>query len=111
MHYIILFEKIILSLQILFDYEELKQTFKYILYIFLPYFCFGLYLKNLIIINNKLSKAHLLQKLNFNEINKYLKDDNEKIMKYLKSFLKRFCLIKIISDYKSKNEDTTKHLN
>ena len=112
MHYITLFEKIILSLQILFDYEELKQTFKYILYIFLPYFCFGLYLKNLVLINNnKLNKVQLLQKLNLDDINKYLKSDNEKIMKYFKSFLKRFCFIKIISDYKSKNEDIINTFN
>ena len=37
MYYINLLEKIILSLSILFDYDELKETFKYIIYIFLPY--------------------------------------------------------------------------
>ena len=52
MYYINILEKIILSLSILFDYNEQKETFKYIIYIFLPYISFGFYLRYLII--NKL---------------------------------------------------------
>ena len=113
MHYINLFEKITLSLQILFDYKEFKGTFKYILYIFLPYFCFGFYLKKLMIekINYKQSEEQFKQKLNFNEFKKYLKDENTPIIKYLNPFLKKFCFIKLISDYQNKNLDIINNFN
>ena len=102
-----------LSLLILFDYEELKETFKYILYIFLPYFCFGLYFKKLIIekINNKSKEEQFKEKLNSDEFNKYLKEDNVLIMEYYNLFLKKFCLIKLISDYHNKNEDIINNFN
>ena len=113
MHYINLFEKIALSLQILFDYEEFHGTFKYIIYIFLPYFCFGIYFKKLMIEknNNKLNKEEFEKKLNINEFQNYLEDDNKQILKYLNSFLKKFCFIKLISDYKCKNEDIINNYN
>ena len=113
MHYINLFEKIILSLIILFDYEEIKQTIKYIIYMFLPYFCFGLYFKKLIVEknNNKINKEQFENNLNLNDFRKYLEEDNKPIIKYLNSFLKRFCFIKIISDYKDKNEDIINNIN
>ena len=111
MHYINLFEKIALSLQILFDYEEFHGTFKYIIYIFLPYFCFGIYFKKLMIEknNNKLNKEEFEKKLNINEFQNYLEDDNKQILKYLNYFFKKFCFIKLISDYKCKNEDIIRY--
>ena len=113
MHYYYLFEKIILSMEILFDYEEIKKTFKYILYIFLPYFCFGLYYKKLIIDkeNNILNKEQIKQKLNLDEFYKYLKDDNKQIMKLFTEFLRKFCFIKMISDYQNKNENIFNSIN
>ena len=107
MYYYNIFEKIILSLQILFDYEEIKKSFKYIIYIFLPYFCFGIYFRKILIEkeNDKLNTEHVKQKLNIDEFKKYLKDENKQIMDYLKSFLRKFCFIKIFSDYQNKNEN------
>ena len=84
MHYENIFEKIILSLLILFDYEEINQTFIYLIYIFLPYFCFGLYFKELLIQkqNGDLSQVQFKQKLNLKELYDYLKDDNKKVINY-----------------------------
>ena len=106
MHYENIFEKIILSLLILFDYEEIKETFIYLIYIFLPYFCFGLYFKELLIKkqNGDLSQVQFKQKLNLKELYDYLKDDNKKVINYFNSFLKKFCFIKLISDYQNKND-------
>ena len=113
MHYFNLFQKIILSLEILFDYQEIKKSFKYIIYIFLPYLCFGLYLKKIIIEkeNNKLNKEQLKQNLNLNDFKKYLKEENKLLMENLNSFLKRFCFIKLISDYENKNENIINSFN
>ena len=106
MHYVNLFEQIIFSLQLLFDYEELKPILKYIIYIFLPYFCFGLYLKKLIIVKQKFK-----EKINLKEFEKYLEEDNQKIMKDLIDFLKKFCFVKLISDYQNKNEEIINSFN
>ena len=99
MHFENIFQKIILSLLLLFDYEELKQNIKYIIFIFLPYFCFGLFLKKLII-----EKQELKEKMNINEFEKYLEDNNKIILKDFTDFLKKFCFVKLISDYQNKNE-------
>ena len=113
MHYLNLFEKILLSLEILFDFDEIKETFKYILCIFLPYFFFGLYYKKLIIEkkNNNLNLEQIKQKLNINEFKKYLNEDNKQIIQNFTSLLRRFCFIKLISDYKNKNEDIINCIN
>ena len=113
MHYFNLFEKIMLSLEILFDYQEIKKSFKYIIYLFLPYFCFGLYLKKLIIEkeNDKLNKEQFKQSFNLNDFKKYLKEENKLIMEILNSFLRKFCFIKLISDFENKNENIINSLN
>ena len=113
MYYINLFEKILLSLLILFDYEEIKETLKYILYVFLPYICFGLYFRKLMIEKNtnNINDEQFKQMLELNEVQNYLDNNNEYIMNYLNSFLKKFCLIKIISDYQNKNEDIINNFN
>jgi hypothetical protein len=45
MRYVDSLEKILLSLSILFNYEEIQKTFNYIIYIHIPYFIFGFYLE------------------------------------------------------------------
>ena len=113
MHYTNLLEKINLALILLCDYEEFKEMIKYILYIFLPYFCFGLFFKKLIVNknNNELDNEQFKQKLNILEFKKYLKDDNETIMKKLNAFFKKLCSIKIISDYRNKIEENENIIN
>ena len=78
MHYVNLLEKILLSLSILFDYDEMEETFKYIIYLFLPYFCFGYYFRDLIFKKefNNLGKATFKNKLNFEELKIYLETNN-----------------------------------
>ena len=113
MHYLNLFEKIILSLLLLFDYEELKEIFKYIIYIYLPYYCFGLFFKSLIIQkhNKNIDDEQFKQKLNLEGFKNYLKDNNNQILKDLNSFLTKFCFLKVISDYKNKNEGIINIIN
>ena len=113
MHIPKLLEKIIMLLMILFDYEEIKGIFKYIIYIFLPYFTFGLYFKKLIIENykNKDNKEQINKMLNNDEFKKYLENENKSILDNFYHFLKKFCFIKLISDYKNKNEDIINSFN
>ena len=104
-NYIILLDKILLSLSILLDYDELKQTFKYVLHIFLPYFSFGNYLRHMII--NEIS----LDKISIEHFNKYVKDNNDELVNILEIFLQKLTLIKLITDYNNKNENIIKSFN
>ena len=106
MRYVNLLGKILLSLSILFNYNEIKQTFKYIIYIFLPYFSFGFYFRNLML-KKELENIDInkfKEKLNINDLNIYLKDNNESILNYFNNFLKKLCLIKILVDFQNKND-------
>ena len=105
MFYVNLLEKILFSLSILFDYEELRKTFIYLIYIFLPYFAFGNYLKHLSI--NKIS----LDEINIDSFRKYMKDNNDEMNKLFEIFLKKLMFYKLITDYNNKNNDIVKSFN
>ena len=105
MFYVKLLDKILLSLSIIFDYDELKQTFKYLIYIFLPYFSFGNYLRYLIINDIPLNK------INNDQLKKYIRDNNEVMIDIFKIFLQKLTLIKLLTDYNNKNDDIIKSFN
>jgi hypothetical protein len=105
MFYVNLFEKILFSLSILFDYEELRKTFIYLIYIFLPYFAFGNYLKHLSI--NKI----YLDEINIDSFIKYMMDNNDELNKLFEIFLKKLMFYKLITDYNNKNNDIVKSFN
>jgi len=112
-HYLNLFEKIIFSMQILFDYEELNKVFKYILYIFLPYYLFGFYFKNMLILKQKqkMNEEQFNKHLNVEEFHQYLKKNNNQLLNNLKSFMQKFCFIKMITDYENKNDEIINSFN
>ena len=105
MDYADLLEQILLSLSILFDYDQLKDTFKYLIYIFLPYMLFGYYVRFLIINN------YSLDKVDINNFINYIKNYNKQMIEYFHLFLQKFYFIKIITDYKNKNEELGKSIN
>ena len=101
MYYIDILETILLYLAILFDYDEIKEILLYLVYIFLPYFIFGFYLKELIN-NSKLFPCFydtILETMNFNNLVIYVESHNELVTDCLKLFLQKLCLIKFITDY------------
>ena len=108
MFYISLFEKIILSLSILFEYDELKQTFKYLIYIFLPYFAFGNYLKYLSFNNITLDKIDIN-----NNFKSYIKNNNNEIIKLFEVLLQKLVFIQLITNNNNdnKNDDIIKSFN
>ena len=100
-------------MQILFDYEELNKVFKYILYIFLPYYLFGFYFKNLLILKQKqkMNEEQFNKHLNVEEFHQYLKKNNNQLLNNLKSFMQKFCFIKMITDYENKNDEIINSFN
>ena len=113
MRYADLLEKILLSLIILFDYEEIEESFKYIIYIFLPYFSFGFYFRELMFKKEfkNIDKFKFKEKMNINDLKNYLKNNNNHILNYFNGLLKKFCLIKVISDYSNKNQEIINSFN
>ena len=114
MIYIEILEKILLYLSILFDYDILKELILYLIYIFLPYFSFGFYLRYLIIKNNFSNfDDKFLQNVNINNIIKYYEENNKQFLDIFKLFLQKLSLIRIITDYNHKNDDIVSkfHLN
>ena len=113
MYYVNLLEKILLSLSILFDYEEMEETFKYIIYIFLPYFCFGYFYRDLFIkkASNNLDKTTFKKKLNVDDLKIYLETKNKIIMNYFIGILKKFAITKLITDFHHKNEAIINNFN
>ena len=105
MHYNILFEKILLSLCILFDFDEIRPIIQYIIYIFLPYFSFGYYLRY--IIANEIS----INEIDINHYNNYLKNNNQQMIKYFHSFMEKFAFIKLIMDFNEKKNDVVNSIN
>ena len=107
------FETILLSLSILFNYDQMHETFKYIIYIYLPYFVFGFYYRDLIFKTKLkiLDKSIINEKMNMNDFEKYLKDNNNLIINYFNNFLKKFCLIKVITDFSNKNQEIINSFN
>ena len=113
MHYVNLFEKILLSLSILFDYDEMEEIFKYVLYIFLPYFSIGFYFRDLIFKKKfkKINEFKFNEKMNNKDLEIFLKDNNNQMLNYLKALLKKFLIIKLISDFNKKNEKIINSFN
>ena len=109
MHYANLLEKILLSLLLLFNYDDMKKTFKYIIYIFLPYFIFGFFFRDLILKNDH--KFDYKEKMTMNNLENYIKDNNNQLIKNFIFFLKKFTLIKLISDFNNKNEEIINSFN
>ena len=112
MHYINSLEKIFLSLSIFFDYDEIGEMLKYILYIYLPYFTFGYYYRDFIIqkeFHNK--KINISEKMNIDDMEQFLKDNNNKMLNYFKKFLKKFPLFILLTDYNNKNEHIINSFN
>ena len=61
--------------------------------------------------NKKLDKFHFKEKMNMNDLQNYLKENNKLILNYFKDFLKKLCLIKVISDYTDKNQNIINSFN
>ena len=105
-NYMDLFQKILLSLSILFDYEEMKNIFKYIISIFLPYFNFGFYYRHIMFKkeNDSMKTFDFNEKMNIKELEKYVIDENQKLLDYFNDFLKKFLIVKLVTDFTNKNE-------
>ena len=114
MHYINCLEKLLLYLSILFDFNEMKSLFKYIINLILPYFSFGFYLRNLIIKNDFYSLYNNKTKeiINYKNINQYFTKNNKYMINNCFNFiLQKFLIIRIITDYDSTNEDILNNFN
>ena len=113
MRYAHMLEKLLLYLSILFDYDEIKQLFPSIIYIFLPYLSFGFYLRELIVQNKFYSfyEENMKEKINVNNLMQYFEDNNLQMNNCFKLLLQKITIIKLITDYKDNNDNIINSFN
>ena len=65
-----LFDELLLCFCILFDYDELKKCFIFLINLILPFISISIYLRNLVINNNLMSLSHkdLKEKISFENL-------------------------------------------
>ena len=113
-HYINSFEKLMLLLSILFNYKEIKDIFIYIIYLFIPYFSFGFYLRNLMVKNKfySLYTKKLKEKITMKNWEEFLIANNEYMIKNcLHYFIQKLLIIKFITNYNAINDDILNNFN
>ena len=113
MYYSNIIDKIICLLLVLSDNDEIQKIFIYILNWTLPYLCFWIYLRKIIIDNNfySLYDDKIKEKININNYKQFLKDNNKIFIEYLKIYLQKMLLIKIISKYDNNKENIFYNIN
>ena len=113
LYYIHTFEKLLLFLCILFDYEEMKEILKIIILIFIPYFSFGFYLKLLIANNNyhSLYDEKIKEKLNAEDLKLFFESHNQQMVNSFKYFLQKLAIIKLFTDFKNNNDSIINSFN
>ncbi len=102
-YYYNLFDELLFCFSILLDYDEIKNIFIYLINIILPYFCFFIYLRDLVI-NNDLfcldnTNNNLIEKITLDKINNFLNENNLDIINYFKKFLHKLYIVKIITNF------------
>ena len=101
------FDNLLFSFSILLDYDEFKNSFTYIINWILPYICVWSYLRYLIIKNDfySLFKENILEKINISELKQFLIENNKRMNNYLKLYLHKLFILKIITSYDNKNKE------
>ena len=107
MYYSDLFDKLLLLFSILLDSDELVKSFKYIIYWILPYISFFLYLRHLVRKNDfyTLYNNDLKSNINIDNIKQFLIDNNQQLVDYLRLYLQKLFIIKILTNYNNKNTE------
>ena len=109
-HYNQLFDKLLICFSVLFDYDELKNIFIYIIYMILPYMSFFSYLKNLVFKNNlyTLEYKNYEKDMTLDNLKKYIKENNSDIINHFIKYLHKFYIIKLITNFEN-NDDKISH--
>jgi len=114
MYYINCLQKLLLYLSIIFDFNEMKHLFKYIIILILPYFSFGFYLRNLIIKNDfySLYNNKVKEIINYKNVIQFFTKNNKYMINECFNFLlQKFLIIRIITDFNNINEDLINNFN
>ena len=101
-----LFDELIICFCLLLDYNELKKCFIFLINLILPYMCFFMYLRHLVIKNNFMSLSHedCQEKISMENLKKYLEENNSELMNNFCKFLHKFYIIKLTTSFDS-NDD------
>ena len=111
-HYKSLFDELIFCFCILLSYDEIKKSFIFLINLTLPFICYFMYLRNLVIKNDltTLDIKNSKQELSCEDIKKYLNENNTDIINYFKKFLHKFYIIQIITNLDVKEDNIENNL-
>ena len=103
MYYSKCIDKLFFSFMILLDDDEIQKLIIYVINWSLPYFTFWLYLRNLIVENNfySLYDDKSKEKISMNNFKEFIDKNNNEINEYLKLYLQKLLIFKLISQYKT----------
>ena len=106
-YYLNIFDTVLFSLLILLNSDEIEKILPYLLSLFLPYFIFGFYLRDLEIKNSftSLYEDSMKNNIDVENLMLFIKNDVKNMNYCLKYFLEKLAIIKILSDYKNKNDN------
>ena len=113
MYYSKIIDKITFLFLVLSDYDDIKYLFVYILNWALTYFIFWIYLRDSVVKNNFYAfyDEQIKEKININDLMQYIKDNNKIINEYLKIFLQKLLMVKIISKYNNNKDNLYYNIN
>ena len=101
-----LLDELIICFCILFDYNELKNCFIFLINLILPFMSFALYLRHLVIKNNfmSLSPEDSKEKISIDNFKEYLSENNIELINNFGKFLHKFYIIKLTTSFDT-NDD------
>ena len=105
-----LFDELLICFCILLDYDELKNSFVYLINLILPYITFFMFLKSLVINNNlySLEKKDTKEYMTLDNIKKFLNENNTQISNNFIKFLHKLFFVKLITTF-DVNDDKIEH--
>ena len=105
------FDELLICFCILFDYNEIKNSFIFLINLILPYIGFFAYLKSLVIKNNLYTLGKdSLENMSLDNLKKYLNENNTEIINHFIKFLHRFYIIKLTTNFENNDDKITHNL-
>ena len=106
------FDELSICFCILLDYNDIKNSFIFLINLILPYISFFTYLRSLVIKNNffSLDNKNSKEGLTLDNLKNYLKENNAELNNHFIKFLHKFYIIKLITSFDNNDEIITHNL-
>ena len=105
------FDELLICFCILFDYDEIKNSFIFLINLILPYISFFSYLRSLVIKNGLYTLGNdSLENMSLDNLKKYLSENNTEITTNFIKFMHKFYIIKLTTNFENNDDNITHNL-